>query len=102
MGEIGLDSLRHGEPTQAQVLDWQARTSFAAGCAGVFVYSWTDEWFRGGAEVHDWKFGITDRSRRPKLALTRVREVFNEMPFVPNIPWPRISVVVCSHNGART
>src|SRR5260221_3893403 len=66
MGELGLDSLRHGEDKQAQVLDWQVRTAFAAGCAGAFVYSWTDEWFRGGAEVHDWKFGLVDRQRAPK------------------------------------
>jgi len=102
MAEMGLDSLRHGEPTQAQVLDWQIRTSFAGGCAGVFVYSWTDEWFRGGAEVDDWKFGLTQRDRRPKPALAAVRKAFAEAPFGPNVPWPRVSVIVCSHNGART
>src|ERR1051325_1036134 len=64
MGEIGLDSLRHGAEGQASVLDWQVRTAFAAGCAGAFVYAWTDEWYRGGAEVEDWKFGITDRQRK--------------------------------------
>src|SRR5438034_32915 len=79
MAEMGLDSLRHGEATQAQVLGWQVRTSFAAGCAGVFVYAWTDEWFRGGAEVEDWMFGITARNRALKPALTAVREAFNEV-----------------------
>src|SRR5260370_5662611 len=93
MAEIGVDSLRNGEGTQARVMDWQIRTSFAAGCAGVFVYAWTDEWFRGGAEVYDWKFGLTDRERKPKLALARVREAFAEVPFVPGVPWPRISVI---------
>ena len=102
MGELGLDSLRNSEALQAQVLDWQLRTSFAGGCAGAFLYAWTDEWFRGGAEVEDWKFGLTDRDRYPKLALARVQEVMKEVPFVPNVPWPRISVVVCTHNGART
>src|SRR6266436_2719782 len=102
MGELGLDSLRHGEQVQAQVLDWQLRTSFAGGCAGAFVYAWTDEWFRGGGEVDDWKFGLTDRDRNAKPALARVQEVLSEIPFVPNTPWPRISVVVCTHNGART
>jgi glycosyltransferase involved in cell wall biosynthesis len=102
MGEIGLDSLRKGEAAQARVLDWQIRTCCAGGCAGVFVYSWTDEWFRGGGEVHDWKFGLTDRDRQPKAALTTVREVFSEVPFVPHVPWPLISVIVCSYNGSRT
>ena len=32
MGELGLDSLRHGEQAQARVLEWQVRTAFAAGC----------------------------------------------------------------------
>jgi glycosyltransferase involved in cell wall biosynthesis len=102
MGEMGLDSFRHGEKKQALVLDWQIRVAFADGCAGVFVYSWTDEWFRGGAEVHDWKFGLTDRQRQPKAALTAVREAFAEVPFSPGARWPTISVVVCSYNGART
>ena len=102
MGELGLDSLRHGEDKQAKVLDWQVRTSFAAGCAGVFVYAWTDEWYRGGAEVYDWKFGLTDRQRRPKRALAAVQAAFAEVPFPANLPWPRISVVVCTHNGSQT
>src|SRR2546430_14890810 len=102
MAEMGLDGLRHGEATQAQVLGWQGRTTFAAGCAGAFVYAWTDEWFRGGAEVEDWAFGITDRNRAAKPALARVRDAFKEGPFTQEMPWPRISVVVCSYNGART
>src|SRR5205814_227871 len=100
MAELGLDSLRHGEIAQAHVLDWQIRTSFAAGCAGAFVYAWTDEWFRGGGEVEDWNFGITDRNRGSKPALAAVQQVFNELPFMEEVPWPRVSVVICSHNGA--
>src|SRR2546425_9368747 len=42
---------RNGERVQAQVLDWQVRTAFAAGCAGAFVFSWTDEWYRHGNGV---------------------------------------------------
>jgi hypothetical protein len=37
MGEIGLDSLRNGEDSQARSLGWQIRTAFTAGCAGAFV-----------------------------------------------------------------
>lgn len=102
MGELGLDSLRNGEHVQARTLEWQLRTSFAAGCAGAFVYAWTDEWYRGGQEVDDWKFGITGRDRRPKPALPAVRRAFAEVPFAPQRPRPPISVVVCSFNGART
>src|SRR5262249_50727946 len=63
MAEIGLDSLRHGDDTQADTLDWQIRTAFAAGCAGAFVFAWTDEWHRGGYDIEDWNFGLTDRAR---------------------------------------
>jgi GT2 family glycosyltransferase len=102
MTEIGLDSHRHGEDAQARALDWQVRTAFAAGCAGAFVFAWTDEWFAGGSEVEDWDFGLTGRDRRPKPALAAVREAFAEAPFPPDLCWPCISVVVCSYNGERT
>src|SRR6266508_4041505 len=102
MSEIGLDSRRQGEEAQARALEWQIRTTFAAGCAGVFVYAWTDEWYRAGAEVHDWDFGLTRRDRTPKPALAAARRAFAEAPFPSDLAWPRISVVVCSYNGART
>jgi len=102
MAEIGLDSRRHGEDAQARALDWQVRTAFATDCAGAFVFAWTDQWYRGGYAIEDWDFGLTDRDRRPKLALGAVRNAFAEVPFPPNLPWPRVSVVVCSYNGART
>ena len=102
MSEVGLDAMRNGESKQAEVLDWQVRTSFASGCAGVVLFSWTDEWYRAGAEVEDWAFGITDRQRRPKPALRAVREAFANVPFRSDAEWPRISVAVCSYNGSRT
>ncbi|PYM21672.1 MAG: glycosyl transferase, partial [Candidatus Rokuibacteriota bacterium] len=102
MSELGLDGLRNGEGAQARSLDWQVRTAFAAGCAGVFVFSWTDEWYRHGHDVENWAFGLTRADRSPKPALEAVREAFAEVPFSANLPWPRISVVVCSYNGART
>src|SRR5213592_2737128 len=102
MSELGLDALRNGEGGQARSLDWQVRTAFAAGCGGVFVFAWTDEWYRHGHDVEDWAFGLTRADRSPKPALETVREAFAETPFAPSIPWPRISVVVCSCNGART
>ena len=102
MSELGLDSLRNGDEVQARSLDWQVRTAFAAGCAGVFVFSWTDEWYRHGQGVGDWAFGLTRADRSPKPALAAVREAFVEVPLSPTLPWPRVSVVVCTYNGART
>lgn len=102
MAEIGLDSRRNGEAKQAEVLDWQVRTAFAAGCAGAFVFAWTDQWHRGGYDIEDWDFGLTTRDRRQKPALATVRNAFTEAPFPTGVSWPRISVVVCTYNGAST
>jgi GT2 family glycosyltransferase len=100
--EVGIDSRRNGETVQAEVLDWQVRHSFETGAAGVFVFSWTDEWHRGGHNVIDWDFGLVDRERLPKASLAAVRRAFAAVPFSSAGPWPRVSVIVCTHNGART
>jgi O-antigen biosynthesis protein len=102
MSEIGIDALRNGEDVQANVLDWQIRQTFASGCAGAFVFSWTDEWFRAGAYVDDWAFGLMRRDRTPKLASAAVTSVFADVPFAADRDWPRVSVVVCAFNGGRT
>ncbi len=102
MAEIGLDSRRNGEGAQAETLAWQVRACFAAGCAGAFVFAWTDEWWRGGHDIEDWDFGLVTRDRRPKPALAAVARAFGEVPFAPGGAWPRVSVVVCSYNGERT
>jgi GT2 family glycosyltransferase len=101
LSELGLDGLRNGEETQARVLDWQIRTTFAEGAAGSFVFSWTDEWHRGGENVKDWEFGITDRERCPKPALRAVSRAYWQAPFARGST-PRITVVVCTYNGCAT
>lgn len=102
MGEIGLDSRRHGEIAQAETLAWQVRAAFDAGCCGTFVYAWTDEWFRGGHDIDDWDFGLTRRDRTPKPALNAVCDAYSHTPFPCDSTWPRVSVVVCSYNGEAT
>jgi GT2 family glycosyltransferase len=100
--EVGLDSRRNGAEGQARALEWQVRQAFASGAAGAFVFSWTDEWHRGGHEVLDWDFGLVGRDREPKPALGAVRRAFAEVPFNEQGPWPKVSVVVCTHNGQST
>ncbi len=102
MAELGLDSMRNSEEKQAEALVWQSRCAFENGCAGLFVFSWTDEWFRGGMEITDWAFGLTTRDRQPKPALAAVSEVFSHLPFAGERDWPRVSVLVCTYNGSRT
>jgi glycosyltransferase involved in cell wall biosynthesis len=102
MGEIGLDSRRNGEDKQANALDWQIRTAFELGCAGAFVFAWTDEWHCGGYDIGDWDFGLTTRNRAPKAALRTVQKAYSEVPFGSTTRWPKISVVVCTFNGSKT
>jgi len=100
--EIGLDSARNGTQAQADALGWQVRGALAAGCAGAFVFSWSDEWHRGGQEILDWDFGLTDRRRRPKPALAAVRAAWAHAPVALPAPPPLVSVVICTCNGERT
>ena len=102
LAELGLDSRRNGEETQAASLAWQLRTTFAEGCAGAFVFGWTDEWHRGGFDIDDWDFGLTRRDRQAKPALAAIRSAFAQVPFPGDTAWPHITVVVCSYNGERT
>ena len=102
LAEVGLDSARHGRDQQAESLEWQLRDVFAGGCAGTFVFSWTDEWHRGGFDIEDWSFGLTDRDRSPKPALSQVKRAFAEVPFSDERDWPSVSVVVCTNNGQAT
>jgi glycosyltransferase involved in cell wall biosynthesis len=102
LAEIGLDSRRNGQIAQAHSLDWQIRTAYREGCAGAFVYAWTDEWYRGGQPIEDWDFGLTTRMREPKPALHTVRQVMADVPFKNSRQWPKFSVVVCTYNGSRT
>jgi O-antigen biosynthesis protein len=102
LGEVGLDSLRNGVERQAQVLDWQIRLGFRMGCAGMFLFSWTDEWFRGGQEIHDWAFGLTDRERKPKPALSAAATALADVPVSRQRQHPMVSVIVCTYNGGRT
>ncbi len=102
LAEIGLDSMSKGLREQAAILGWQIRVVFRGGCAGVFIFSWTDEWYRGGQEISGWAFGLTTRDRQPKPALGVVADALRKIPFGPEVKWPRVSVVICTCNGSKT
>jgi GT2 family glycosyltransferase len=102
LSEIGLDSAANGLQEQAHSLAWQVGDALAAGCAGAFVFAWTDEWHRGGEDIDGWDFGVTDRERRPKPALATVAGTFAAAPLTLGATPPRVSVVICTFNGERT
>jgi GT2 family glycosyltransferase len=102
LAEVGFDSRRNGEEHQAATLRWQIEACLGAGCAGLFVFAWTDQWHRGGYEIEDWDFGLTTRERRAKPALAAVGEAFTPNRDITPSSAPRISVVICTYNGSAT
>ena len=104
LAEAGVDSLREGEQHQAELTAMHLRAAFEEGACGAVAFAWTDEWWRGGHDVADWKFGLVDTDRRPKPAADAVARVFAEAPFSAEARqrWPRVSVVVCAYNAADT
>lgn len=102
LGEFGIDSLREGETRQAEMLAWAVEGAFRAGLAGAVVFSFTDDWWRGGQAVTDWRMGLTTVTRAPKPAFAAVREKFAAAPRFPLARYPKVSVVVASYNSART
>ena len=104
LGEGGADSLREGEEGQAALTAMQVRIAFEEGACGAVVFSWTDDWWRGGHPVDDWRFGLTDERRRPKRALADVARAYADAGFPPcrRRDWPRVSVLICARNAAGT
>lgn len=104
LSEVGMDSVREGEEKQASFLTSHTRAAFAGGAAGVCVFAFTDDWWRGGSQVVDWSFGLVDVERRPKPAYEAIRKCFSQLPFAPEqqVNWPKVSVVICAYNAAST
>ena len=74
LGEFGMDTIRHSQEEQAEMLGWHVDSVVKCGLAGTIFFSWTDEWFTGGQEITDWAFGIVTRDREPKKAFYTLRE----------------------------
>jgi GT2 family glycosyltransferase len=104
LAECGADSQRHGEGGQADLAAMHVRAALGEGACGAVVFSWTDEWWRGGAQVDDWSFGLVDRERRPKRAYGAIAGIFGNDVFPEHVraEWPMVSIVVCARNAAST
>ena len=102
LGEFGVDSIREGEERQGELLAWQVEAAFGAGLAGTVIFSFTDDWFRGGHQIEDWGFGLTAHNRKPKESFWTVQKIFRAAPAFPLARYPKVSVVVACYNGERT
>jgi hypothetical protein len=104
LGEMGIDAGidAEGEERQRDAIDWQLETALERGVAGMCIFSWTDEWWVGGAAVDAWHFGLTraDRSARPALHTTTS---WNQRTVADlNVEWPSITLVICAYNAAAS
>jgi glycosyltransferase involved in cell wall biosynthesis len=102
LSEFGVDSLREGDDAQAEILERTATAALELACAGVVVFSFTDEWFTGGYEIGDWCFGLVRRDRSPKPAYRSLQRIYRTAFPKPPGAMPRASVVICAYNAERT
>ena len=106
LGEFGMDTIRHTEEEQAEMLGWHVDSVVKCGLAGTIFFTWTDEWFTGDQEITDWAFGLVTRAREPKKAFLSLRDKLGRdnaaLPHRPLPSLPFVSVIVCSYNGAKT
>jgi GT2 family glycosyltransferase len=102
LGEFGVDSTREGEAAKCEMLSWQIELAFRSGLAGAVVFSFTDDWHRGGAQIQDWQMGLTTAAREAKDSFAAVQKAFRAAPRFPLGRKPKVSVVVASYNADRT
>jgi GT2 family glycosyltransferase len=102
ISECGVDALREGEARQAEMLAWQIEATFRGGAAGIVMFSYTDDWHRGGQQVVDWAFGLTTRRRAQRQSYDAVQRMFRQAPLFRLPRYPKVSVVVACYNGERT
>ena len=75
LGEFGMDTIRHSEDEQAEMLGWHVDSVVQCGLAGTIFFAWTDEWFTGEQEITDWAFGLVTRDARAEESRSsRLRE----------------------------
>ncbi len=72
LGEFGMDTIRHSQDEQAEMLGWHIDSVVKCGLAGTIFFSWTDEWFTGEQEITDWAFGIVTREPAAEKSVSHV------------------------------
>ncbi len=103
LGEYGIDTFQeYSEERQAEILTTHVKAVFEEGLAGTFIFAFTDDWYTHGWQIEDWAFGVVRKDRSPKPAFAALRKMFARVPQTTDVPLPRVSVIICSYNGAST
>ena len=71
------------------MLEWQIESAFRGGLAGAVVFTFTDDWWRGGRQIEDWQMGLTTRDRQPKESFRAVQKMFRAAPYFPLPRYPK-------------
>ena len=106
ISEFGADSRQHGEPLQAEILEWHVREACRTGIAGTTVFAWSDLWQRGGKTIEGYDFGLTRRDHSAKPSLEALQSTWGDLCLGSDLleidPFPMISVIICTYKGSET
>lgn len=106
ISEFGADSRQHGEPRQAEILEWHVREACKTGIAGTTVFAWSDLWQRGGKTIDGYDFGLTRRDHSAKPSLENLKQTWGDLCLGSDLleidPFPKISVIICTYKGSET
>ena len=97
LAEFGLDTQRNSEEKQGELLSSALRISHEEGLCGCALYAWSDYWWNNGRSMDEWSFGLTRRNGSAKPVL----EALPETRYLPTEEVPKISVIICTRNGAE-
>lgn len=96
ISEFGLDATTARPGRLEETFTWFEAECRHAAVAGTVWFAYTDEWHRGGRDVTDWRFGLVDRDRRPRMLIPSQASGESAGPSA------FISVIVCTYNGSAT
>ncbi len=97
---IGTEPL--GLEHHAELLRGQLAVLDLAGLAGATLAPWTDAWDLPPSATDRVGFGLTTVNRYGKPALTAAQEWAQRRTHALRRTWPRVSVIVTTHNSAAS
>lgn len=97
LAEFGLDTQRHSEDFQAELLASAYRISHQEALCGCALYAWSDHWWNNDRSMDEWSFGLTRRDGSAKPALSALPET----GAASGESAPKFSVIICTRNGGE-